>query len=170
LAGAAFSSAASIRRRWSDLIDWAKAYGFESEFIAELPPPPSEDVAARIAGVSEGGGGWWNSFEMKFHEPKEKPSREDSSIALEKLLSNWLAIAGPYLGENTLPLALTGKKSRRLVVAANPSVDPPWGTWNSYAENQAAFTLFRQAVNAAIAPLEVDVVHFLTHKWVSRQQ
>lgn len=60
LAGAAFSSANQIRRRWTDLVEWANTYGFVEILRAALPPPPDFDVADHFAGASEDGSGWWD--------------------------------------------------------------------------------------------------------------
>jgi hypothetical protein len=62
LAGAAFSKASAIRRRWVDLIQWANQYGFAEVLGAHLSPPPDFDVAEHLAGVSEDGRGWWREF------------------------------------------------------------------------------------------------------------
>ncbi len=60
LAGAAFSSARQIRRRWLDLIEWTNSYGYQQVFLTLLPSPPDFDVASHFAGAAEDGSGWWD--------------------------------------------------------------------------------------------------------------
>jgi hypothetical protein len=165
LAGAAFSSAAAIRQRWIDLIQWANANGFSDHLASRLPQPPSFDVADKIAGVSEDGRGWWPVLGEQFHEPMKKPSNEVVSATFQHLVENWPEIVGHELAESTKPLKFTGRKQHRLLVAANPSVSPPWGSWYTVRTNPPAFTAFRRAINRAISPMEVDDVTFTTEKW-----
>jgi len=165
LAGAAFSTASAIRRRWVELIEWANAYGFSGHLASQMPPPPKTDVADSIAGVTEDGRGWWPEYGEQFHEPKKKPSREFVSATLENLRKKWSAIVGAELAAHTKPLRFKGHKSCRLLVAADPGESPPWGDWWSTTKNPRAFTVFRQAVNAAIAPMEVDDITFVTDRW-----
>lgn len=165
LAGAAFSSAVEIRGRWHALIRWANEYGFGDTLAAHLPPPPSTDVAADIAGVSDDGVGWWPDYGAQRHEPKRKPSREQAEAALSMLRDRWREIAGSALAATTRPVGFRGAKSRRLLVSADPGAAPPWGSWYSISQNPRVFTAFRAAVNAAIAPLEVDDVSFETTGW-----
>ena len=47
------------------------------------------------------------------------------------LKTNWKEIVGKELSEVTRPLAITGKKSRRLIVLASQEYASPWGTWDS---------------------------------------
>lgn len=63
LAGAAFSTANQIRTRWKELVDWSNKYGFADEMAKMIPPSPQEDVAERIAGVSENSKKhWWEDL------------------------------------------------------------------------------------------------------------
>jgi len=165
LAGAAFSPATAIRQRWVDLIQWANAHGFADHLASHLPPPPSFDVADQIAGVSEDGRGWWPVLGEQFHKPKQKPSHEVVSATFQRLVENWPNIVGQELADSTKPLKFTGRKQCRLLVAANPSVSPPWGSWLSVRSNPSAFTALRRAINSAISPMEVDDVTFITENW-----
>ena len=63
LAGAAFSNANQIRTRWIELLDWVNKYGFADEMAKMIPPPPLEDVAEKIAGISENAEKhWWEDL------------------------------------------------------------------------------------------------------------
>ena len=168
LAGAAFSSASEIRRRWIDFVDWANDFGFAEVLHANLGRAPEIDVAEQIAGVSEDGRGWWPVYGEQFHKPKLKPSKEAVASALKLLSTRWAEIAGDELARFTRPLKFTGRKYRRLVVCADPEFRPPWGSWYFAFDNPRAFTRFRRAVNDAISPLEVDVIDFATHQWNQR--
>ena len=165
LAGAAFSSAAAIRHRWYDLVTWANTHGFSMTLASHLPPPPDIDVAEEIAGVSADGNGWWPVYGEQMHVPKIKPSKQAVAAALTLLKERWPQIAGPELSSVTRPSRFRGRKARRLLVSADPSAFPPWGTWYSAYSNPRLFTSFRLAVNQAIVPLEVDDVSFVTNSW-----
>jgi hypothetical protein len=99
------------------------------------------------------------------HEPKLKPSPDTARSVLAALNKDWSAVAGANLAQSTKPLCFSGRKLRRLVVAADPRVRPPWGAWDSKCVNPRAFTSFRKAINNAIAPLEVDDILFSTNRW-----
>lgn len=170
LAGAAFSTADAIRQRWIDLLKWSIAYGFSELLLANLPPAPIRDVAEDIAGVSCDGQGWWPTFGEQFHPKKQKYPRPVVITTLNLLKQNWPQIVGAELGINARPLRFTGKKYRRLLVAANSAFRPPWGHWSSAYANPRAFTAFRQSINSFIAPLGVDDVDFATAHWPKEDQ
>ena len=165
LAGASFSSAAEIRARWSALLDWAHLYGFEQPLLASLPPPPAYDVAAAIAGVSDDGKGWWPEYGQQEHDPKPRHPVAVVQEALVRLKSSWSAVVGEELAASTRPLSVRGRKSSHLIVAADPSVKPAWGSWTSRSANPAAFAAFRRSLNAVLAPIHVDHVTFNTDAW-----
>ena len=165
LAGASFSRASDIRARWIDLINWVNEFGFFSAFLENLTKPPSYDVAERIAGVSPDGKGWWPEIGEQFHPPKKKPSKEIILSTLNHLKIEWEEIVGIEIGRETSPKKFTGKKSRRLVIVANPEFTPPWGSWYSASNNPNAFSKFRKAINNAISPMEVDNIDFNTESW-----
>jgi hypothetical protein len=148
-----------------DLIQWANDYGFADVLSSNLPPPPNFDVAEQIAGVSEDCRGWWPEIGEQHHEPREKPSRQSVALAHQILIDRWATIVGPELAAATRVVRFTGRRMRRLCVAADPAVTPPWGSWFSARSNPRAFTVFRRAINEAIAPMEVDDVTFLTQEW-----
>lgn len=160
LAGAAFSSAMAIRQRWVELIHWSNNNGFAEIFLEALPPPPLEDVATRIAGVSVDGSGWCPEFGEQNHEPKIRPSKEAVAAALKTLQAQWAEVVGHKISSHTRPHRFTGSKLRRLVVIADENYSPPWGSWYFIEKNPRTFTAFRKSINAAISPLEVDTVTF----------
>src|SRR5215831_14752407 len=58
-----------------------------------------------------------------------------------------------------------GKKARRLVIYAEGIAIPPWGGWTYLSSDESkrrTFTQFRRAVNAALAPHQVDHIEFIT--------
>lgn len=160
LAGAAFSSAREIRARWAEFLDWAEKHGFMEVLLAHYQPPEGKDYAERAAGVSEVGRGWWPDTTYWNSEPRARPTQEQVSAALATLQSAWHKIAGEALGTHTRPFAITGKKKRRLVVKMNAAFVPEWGAWDSCELAPVVFRKFRLAVNAAIAPVEVDHIDF----------
>jgi hypothetical protein len=163
LAGAAFSTADQIRRRWQDLVEWSNRNGFSDELKSLLPcSSPKIDVAKSLAGVSDDGTGWWPVWGEQNHEPKERPSRELVREVFDNLMKNWMKIVGAELGGSTKPLRFTGRKSRRLLVAADLRVTPPWGSWYSASIDPNAFRQFRKKINEAIVPMEVDDIGFNT--------
>jgi hypothetical protein len=90
---------------------------------------------------------------------------EETKKYLELLASNWSQIVGPELSKATQPLVFTGAKLRRLVVAADEKVSPPWGSWSILSSNESSrrtFTRFRSAINDKISPHHVDHIDFKT--------
>lgn len=160
VAGAAFSSARDIRARWAKYLDWAAAHGFMDMLMERYQPPEGRDYAERAAGVSEYGRGWWPDSTYWNSDPRTKPTSEQLVIAFTAMQSQWIKIAGDELARYTRPIAFTGKKKRRLVVAVDADYSPKWGTWTSFEADPAAFRDFRSAVNAVIRPVEVDHIDF----------
>jgi hypothetical protein len=87
---------------------------------------------------------------------------------LESLLEHFSRIEDPREPWRVAhPLAFAGKKARRLLVYADANVRPPWGGWCYLSHLQSerlTFTRFRAAINKAIAPHEIDHVHFTTDR------
>ena len=109
-----------------------------------------------------GGRGWDQGFGSR-GAAKATPDPVMVTRSIENLKANWTGIVGAELAAMTRPLRFTGPKSRRLVVAADASAKPPWGSWSvlsTYLPERRSFTAFRTAINAAIAPLRVDHVEF----------
>lgn len=143
LAGAAFSTAAAIRQRWRDLVRWANEHGCSELLAAHLPPPADVDVADQTAGVSANGRGWWPEYGEQVHPPHSRPQKEALVAALDTLQARWPEVVGSELSRNTRPLKFTGRKSRRLVVYANPDATPPWGSCYLISSQPRSFTSFR---------------------------
>jgi len=96
-------------------------------------------------------------------ESKARPSSEVLEKAMQTLLGEWSKIAGKELYRITYPLAFTGNKARRLLVKVDASSHPSWGGWDYLSKNEAkrrVFTKFRELVNGAISPHEVDHIDF----------
>jgi len=169
LAGAAFSSANDILKRWEDLIAWANEYGFSDTLINNLPEPPNHNVAESIAGVSKNGKGWWPEIGEQFHDPKPKPNRKMVLDTLVKIKTNWKDIVGSELAQMTKPKKFTGQKFRRLVVYADSGINPSWGNWYSSNRNPEVFRKFRKTINTVISPMKVDHIEFITESWKKRK-
>jgi len=142
---------------WEATKQWANEMDL-SHLIPELTDKQSYFVSSMqsYSYPSE----FWN------YSPREKPEKEAINIAIEKLKTNWVSIVGSELAETTMPVCFTGKKCRRLLVNANFATNPPWGSWSkkSGGEEGKAFTLFRQNINEAISPLEIDHIDFIDSK------
>ena len=159
LAGWAFSNDVDKQNRWRATLRWAEEHGF-----SHLIPPLAERDSYRVNQLSNyeiGPGGGPMYLPWRF-EPATRPSPEGEAQAIQALRVNWPTIAGDALARATEPLALTGRKRRRLLVHVRADCTPPWGTWTHLAggETRRTFTLLRRAVNEAIAPLEVDHIDF----------
>jgi hypothetical protein len=143
------------RLRLRDHIQWADDHGVIDQVneylrgLSEAQWDKSEDKGRCWPDTTH-----WNSL------PREKPSADVLANIFKKLADEWKNVVGLAIADATKPVAFTGTKRRRLVVAANPAVIPPWGSWNSFVANPTAFREFRSAINAVLAPHEVDHVSF----------
>jgi hypothetical protein len=165
LNGAAFSKASAIRERWRETLDWAERYGCLDELLKEyVAPPPGRDIADELAGVSDDGKGWWPDMTYWNREPQSKHTMDEFEAALDRLRAAWGEVAGDVIAGATRPGSITGSKRRRLLVIVTQPITPPWGTWESATHNPVAFRQLRHAVNAVIAPLEVDHIDFELHE------
>jgi hypothetical protein len=161
LAGAACSTAAEIRERWRELIRWANDRGFGALLAANLPDLPDRDIAKSIAGAD--GGPWWHEYSHR--KPRVRPSSADEAAALTLVCHRWTEIVGEEMARSTKPLRFTGSKRRRLVVSADPQKTPPWGSWSAITTAADSFAKLRRSINAAIAPMEIDHIDFITETW-----
>lgn len=160
LNGWVYSNDLEKSERWRQTIDWAKMWDFTA-IIQELTP----DMMHRVENPTSyeiGPLGGPMKLPWNF-EPKPLVSEEESARAVSRIRADWAEISGPNLSGATRPLRLTGKKRRRLVVYADPSATPPWGTWSTLTSgsDRREFTRLRAAVNAAICPLEIDHIDFV---------
>lgn len=169
LAGASFSKPSDIRERWVELLKWANANGYADLVRHNLPPPPTMDVATKLAGVTEDGRKWWPTLGDQFEEAKPKPSRDQIRSLLKKLTENWEKIAGKDLAAYTRPIEFKGNKRRRLVVAADPDIAPPWGSWSYIRRDPSSFTALRSSINDLLTPFGVDHIFFDVDKWTTRR-
>lgn len=96
---------------------------------------------------------------------KRPPESEQLRRYLNDLRLRWLEISGDEIGSTTRPLAFTGRTARRLLVRFDEAAKAPWDEWGRLSPiktERYVFTLLRRAVNAAIAPHEVDHIDFTT--------
>ena len=161
LAGWAYSNDMEKMRRWEETVTWAT-----NNDCGDLVAVPDTDFHCvdepTSYSVGPLGGPMYCPWDF---EAKERPGGERLSECLATLTSRWQDIAGPELSRSTLPLAFSGAKARRLLVQADPTVCPPWGSWlrlSAVESERRMFTGFRAAINRAIAPHEVDHIDFTT--------
>lgn len=160
LAGWAYSNDVERMQRWDETVDWAVKNGC-ANLVSEIPDSdfyfeekPTSYAVGPLGGPMNRA---WD-FDLKSRPPSEKIAH-----LIAVLLSRWAEIVGNELASITRPLAFTGEKSRRLLVLANAVTTPPWGGWAHLSANELerrTFTLFRAAINKAIAPHEVDHIDF----------
>lgn len=148
--------------RWTALVGWAKRNG-----LGHLLPELADDekyVVYRMTDYVVGPLGGPMYLPWDFTE-KERPDDASVVAALSKLQTHWSEVAGGEMATHTEPIRFSGQKLRRLLVRADPSNQPPWGTWARLdpGENRRSFTRLRAAINALIAPLVVDHVDFEEH-------
>jgi hypothetical protein len=147
--------------RWNETVSWAETNGCRN-VVDDIPEEQYYFVHRLWAGgISPLGGPY---FLPRNWKPRRRPSHEEVDQALQRLIADWRDIVWLELGEITQPLKFTGRKKRRLLVLAVASTSPPWGTWSerSKPHRRMTFTSFRAAINAAIAPHEVDHIEFVT--------
>lgn len=155
LNGWVFSDDFDKHHRWLYTIHWAQSMG-----LGHLIPELSENEKYQVLEFSSY---VWPQYGEQHHEPSNKPAASELRASLEKLKRDWQQIAGPILFDKTRPIRFTGKKRRRLVVSADPTFSPPWGSWHWVTKDgdKRSFTKFRASVNHAIQPLTVDHIDFI---------
>ncbi len=162
LAGWAYSNDVDKMHRWEETVAWASNNGCQ-ELVTGIPDNDFYLVAKPTSYTVGPTGGpmhrpW--DFDTKLRPPSEKVEHY-----FDLLKSRWSEIVGPALASISRPLTFTGKKARRLLVAADSCSSPPWGGWSYITPLEAdrrTFTQFRSAINMAIAPHEVDHIDFTT--------
>ncbi len=160
LAGWNFSNDAEKMERWHETVDWATKNGCP-EILCQIPDSnfyfaekPTNDEVFPFR---------YSIYHAQDSQAKSRPTSEQITQITDILSAQWSEIVGSELASITHPLAFTGKKVRRLLVAATASMKPPWGTWTQLSgiePKRRAFTYFRAAVNKAIAPHEADHIDF----------
>jgi hypothetical protein len=154
-------------RQWKDTVEWAGRFGF-GQLIPEVSPEDSylvEELSPYYLGPTG------KPVKLDWdYDAKETPSPEDIARSFRALQENWNSIVGPDLAKIISVQGFHGRKKRRLIVQADMTAVPPWGTWTSLVsdERRRSFTQFRAAINKAIAPLEVDHIDFVPY--TSEQQ
>jgi hypothetical protein len=166
LSGWWYSSDLDKMERWSQTVDWSKRN--QCHHIVNVTDDDYYKVLEADEDPARG-----PSYLPFCFERKTRP--RDSALLqyIAKLSSEWTQIVGEELGHMTKPLHFTGKKGRRLVISADATKIPPWGTWYErtsswykiYRTDQdeherRTFTKFRRAINNAIAPHAVDIIYF----------
>ncbi len=148
-------------RQWRATVEWAGRFGF-SHLIPELSAEESY-LVPEMSSYYLGPTGKPMKLDWNY-DAKEVPSAENVDRAMRVLQENWKNIAGPNLANITSVQGFSGRKRRRVLIEADFSVNPPWGTWDSLNQEESRrreFTRFREAINKAIAPLEVDHIDFV---------
>lgn len=160
LAGWVYSNDVEKKQRWDQTVSWAMQCGCGDllDQIKDSEYYTAYQLTNYVVGPM-GGPMYldWSSVS------KTRPPDVDVEKALVKLRSDWAEIAGSELAQVSQPLEITGKKRRRLLVAAKASYTPNWGGWEHLARgpDRRSFTRLRSSVNEAISPLMVDHIDFV---------
>lgn len=164
LNGWGFSNDMDKLRRWEAMIEWANKNGC-ADLVETIPVDQFYCVETPTTyTVGPMGGPMYREWDF---QPRHKPDAEVLQALVETLKSRWAEITGSQISEMTQPIRFDGSKARRLIVRATASMTPPWGTWETLSpdeEKRRSFTRLRAAINAAIAPHEVDHIDFVTDK------
>jgi hypothetical protein len=160
LAGWTYSNDVEKQNRWQETLAWTDHHGLGA--LLNDIEDGSMHVVSKLSDDKTGPLGGPMKLDWKF-DPKPDVDAVVKERTVEALKTNWNKVVGGELGAITSPIRLTGAKGRRLVVWVKADVAPPWGTWTTLAddEKRRSFTAFRAAVNAALAPLEVDHIDFV---------
>ena len=164
LAGWIYSNDVAKLRCWEAMMAWATQNGC-SDFLSEIPAEQFYCVETPTSYVVGPMGG--PMFRQWDSQSRTKPDDATLVRLMEILESRWTEVVGQDLAKATSPIGFTGAKARRLVVLADGSALPPWGTWTERAfdeEKRRSFTRLRAAINSAIAPHEVDHIDFKPEK------
>lgn len=161
LSGWNFSNDIEKKQRWDLTVAWAKESGFD-QLIPELTPEESYSVYEPTSYTIGPMGGpiflRWN------FNSRVRPSPDMVNQVFQRLKDTWIDVVGCDLAIVTKPLRFTGRKRRRLLIWSDPNSSPPWGSWRERSrmeEERHTFTYFRQRINEAIKPLEVDHIDFI---------
>ncbi len=164
LAGWWASSDEEKKHRWAETIAWAADNGCSDlvRAIAEVDFYCVEKPTDHAIGPH--GGPMHRSWDT---ECRKRPSRQQLGEWMSILSSRWGEIAGAELARVTRPLSLTGRKARRLVVRAEETYTPPWGSWSRLSDIESqrrTFRRLRAAINREIAPHAVDHVDICSRR------
>jgi hypothetical protein len=158
LGGWAYSNDVQNAETWKATESWAQENGLAKHVV--VPAGDWYTVEHQYSGaVGPFGAPMYLPWK---YEPEPVPVAANVETALMRLIEIWGDVAGELSG-HTRPNRITGAKARRLVVLVSPSaLPPPWGDWEKLLQDESrrTFTKLRQAINAAIAPVEIDHVEF----------
>ena len=155
LSGWSYSSDFEKKARWEETVSWAKEHQLD-----DLIPTLTPEDEYRVDVLRESNN---PEFGEQFCEAHDTPKGSEIIVALKNLKDDWENITGSELATVTYPIRFTGRKRRRLLVAADESIQPQWGSWTciSTRGNRRSFSRFRAAINQAKSPLSVDHVDFV---------
>ena len=163
LSGWDYSNDVEKRERWLETLDWGEKWGF-TEVLREITPDMMYEVE-NPSTYQIGPMGGPMHLDWNF-EPAAFTSKEEADQALLILKSDWEKIVGRELFEITEPIRFTGSKMRRLLICADPSHKPLWGSWTelSNGPERREFTALRSSINRAINPMMIDHIDFVHTK------
>jgi hypothetical protein len=160
LGGWAYSNDQEKMNRWQATIDWANKNGCSKLIkINDEDYYWTENVTNYVIGAL--GGPMYQAWN---NDPKQKPSVDLLEDKIKELNKRWSNIVDAGLNKITSPVAFTGIKGRRLIIKADYNIKPPWGSWTELSINKnerRTFTKFRESINKAIFPHEVDHIEFI---------
>jgi hypothetical protein len=162
LAGWVYGNDLEKMNRWGETVVWADSNGC-ADLVSNIPEQDfyCVDCPTTYAVGPRGG----PMIRPRDSQTKSRPASEELAKHMDILISRWPEIVGQELTSITRPVAFTGAKARRLLVLADAAAVPPWGSWASLSTQEPerrTFTDFRSAINAAIAPHQVDHIDFTT--------
>ena len=160
LAGWAYSNDVEKMQRWEETVAWAAINGC-TNLVSGIPDSAFYFVEKPASyEVGPLGGPMYRSWDFG---AKSRPPADQLTQSMDILFSRWAEIVGNELANVTRPLLFSGEKARRLLILANATSNPPWGSWSQLSTQESkrrTFTHFRAAINEAIAPHEVDHIDF----------
>ena len=148
--------------RWAETVTWADANA-AGRYVADLGGMDFYEVE-RLSSVDIGPAGGPMYLPWNFNR-KPRPGAEALTACMDRLRSDWVAIAGPDIAPCSAPVAFTGAKAHRLLVTVTGDASPPWGEWTRLTadpQRRRTFTSLRTAINAVVSPHHVDHIDFET--------
>lgn len=146
--------------RWAETVAWAEVNG-AGVYVAALRSTDFYEVE-HPSSVDIGPTGGPMHLPWSFIR-KLRPDAGALAACMARLRSTWPETAGPDVAPCTVPVAFTGAKARRLLVAVTGDASPPWGDWARLppdAQRRRVFTSLRASINGVVSPHQVDHVDF----------
>jgi len=139
--------------QWQQTIKWV-----DTNKLTHLLSDLNDDEKYCVEELS-----YWRPFQNhNFHPEKYKPTIEEIQTTIQTIKNNWVNYVDNEFANNTKPLKLTGKKSRRLIVKVDKNYQPHWGTWTKInSDKKEIFSNSRKHINSNIKPLEIDHIDFI---------